>query len=321
MQRDATAAPAIAGAQDLRNPTGSRSSGLIRRIGLLFAVVLAVIAGPAAAGPTSPLYVTDSISIYVLQGGAIVDQWDHGIEPGLPGIHTMAVGSTVRTYPQSTQSGTVGSEFALDGSPTGVLYDNTAGCCFRDGTTDGVHNYALRQSVADPIYRFDSDWTNPEALHYRPGGAELGEITGITYDYRTTSLWLVDRSLVYNMSLTGDILGYFLTGFGNAYGSSLAFDPADNTLWVTTYESGQGVLRQYSTAANGPISRPALDTIVLPGMYLVGAEFALQMSVPTGVPEPSTWAMLILGFGMVGALSRRGRARTVRWAATAWRHP
>jgi hypothetical protein len=29
----------------------------------------------------------------------------------------------------------------------------------------------------------------------------------------------------------------------------------------------------------------------------------------TAIPEPKTWALLIAGFGMVGAVSRRRRAR------------
>ncbi|RIK47675.1 MAG: hypothetical protein DCC57_14050, partial [Chloroflexi bacterium] len=32
------------------------------------------------------------------------------------------------------------------------------------------------------------------------------------------------------------------------------------------------------------------------------------------VPEPATWAMMILGFGVIGAAIRRQRRQTVRYS-------
>ncbi|MBW6525834.1 PEPxxWA-CTERM sorting domain-containing protein [Sphingomonas sp. RHCKR7] len=34
-----------------------------------------------------------------------------------------------------------------------------------------------------------------------------------------------------------------------------------------------------------------------------------RFGLTSAVPEPSVWAMLILGFGLVGAALRRGRPR------------
>ncbi|MBT2186320.1 PEPxxWA-CTERM sorting domain-containing protein [Sphingobium sp. H33] len=35
---------------------------------------------------------------------------------------------------------------------------------------------------------------------------------------------------------------------------------------------------------------------------------------PGAVPEPATWAMMIAGFGAVGAVTRRKRRQTVRYS-------
>ncbi len=37
----------------------------------------------------------------------------------------------------------------------------------------------------------------------------------------------------------------------------------------------------------------------------IGFTAEVSTPVPGGVPEPATWAMLILGFGLVGAAARR----------------
>jgi hypothetical protein len=34
----------------------------------------------------------------------------------------------------------------------------------------------------------------------------------------------------------------------------------------------------------------------------------------SAVPEPATWAMMILGFGLVGGVMRRRQRQTVRYA-------
>ncbi len=44
----------------------------------------------------------------------------------------------------------------------------------------------------------------------------------------------------------------------------------------------------------------------LPGLSLYGSGFAL-VGEPTSVPEPATWAMILLGFGGIGLAMRRNR--------------
>ncbi|MBK7284314.1 MAG: PEP-CTERM sorting domain-containing protein [Sphingomonadales bacterium] len=43
-------------------------------------------------------------------------------------------------------------------------------------------------------------------------------------------------------------------------------------------------------------------------------DFIVKVSVNSPVPEPSTWAMLLFGFGVVGFALRRRLARTAAFA-------
>jgi hypothetical protein len=49
----------------------------------------------------------------------------------------------------------------------------------------------------------------------------------------------------------------------------------------------------------------------------VAAKFAFEQLTTTvinAVPEPSTWALMILGFGGIGAMARRNRKLRLRLA-------
>jgi hypothetical protein len=66
----------------------------------------------------------------------------------------------------------------------------------------------------------------------------------------------------------------------------------------------------------GPISNMRVnfaDNAGITGFRLTSTQFAFETdtyAVGAAVPEPATWAMLIAGFGLVGAASRRSRKST-----------
>lgn len=66
----------------------------------------------------------------------------------------------------------------------------------------------------------------------------------------------------------------------------------------------QGFVHEYLALAPG-LSGPART--------IYAADRSTQGFVVAGVPEPGTWAMLVVGFGLVGAATRRGK--TVRRVA------
>lgn len=123
------------------------------------------------------------------------------------------------------------------------------------------------------------------------------------------------------------------------YGALVPFDvnsgpaPADNDAWVSftydpthlpiTNDAVWANLMLHATEVEGNLSGN-FSTYLNPGMntgdvWIVGADkfnkwdrddgFKLAgLSVQLPVPEPATWLMMMLGFGLVGATLRRSRA-------------
>jgi hypothetical protein len=61
-----------------------------------------------------------------------------------------------------------------------------------------------------------------------------------------------------------------------------------------------------------PIIAGVLNTITINGISRGSGAYGGQLSfIPTAIPEPTTWAMLLLGFGMVGATIRYRRRSTL----------
>ena len=279
-----------------------------------FVGVAALVRLPAFAGPVTPLYLSESFGkITVVQGSGVINSWP------TPDVEaSIAVNTTVRTYGQDSSN--LGREYTLAGVPTGTTFPNTVGCCFRDGTTDGVFNYAIQDTPAPDhlVWRFNSDWSNPELLPLViiSGGQTFGlsDVEGITYDPRDGTLWFADRGssgLIFNINFQGELLAAFLAGSLDD-GVALAFDSADNTLWVTssTGSSGQDtLLRQFpavKTLDTLGTDHPLLDSLVLTNTRAFGAEsiFGAPAAV---VPEPSTLMLWLIGLIALVARNRTAR--------------
>lgn len=253
---------------------------------------------------TSPLYLINGNGAIYQNGavtGSIVNE-----SPDHYG-YAIAVQSTIRAYGQTTF---LGAEYTLDGAFTGTTYNNTIPCCVRDGTTDGTYNYAI---VTQPgpnslIYRFGLDWSNPEIVDLTFSFQSLpdyriGRATGITWDPRDNSFWFSQSGLILNVNSNNEAAAAYLT-LSNIH-SSLAFDPADNTLWLTAFTGSATEMVQYNPVL-GFFGQPTpLNSFTIDDIY-IGSEFAL---LPSAVPEPQTWLMMILGFGMVGGGLRRRKGR------------
>lgn len=91
---------------------------------------------------------------------------------------------------------------------------------------------------------------------------------------------------------------------------------------MSIYTTGGQFLETFNfTGPNGNLVNPGyygfqaasdiIGSFVLSNGYIGARDFSIGyagMSGPGGVPEPSAWALLILGFGTVGAALRRKRA-------------
>ncbi len=96
------------------------------------------------------------------------------------------------------------------------------------------------------------------------------------------------------------------TGTG---GDFAMFYPANTGNNRTSFNTAQAWLAQLN--GTGPLAR---GLVVLrngtPGLS-VGSQDLLAFSTNVGVPEPTSWAMLMAGFGLVGATLRRRRIMAV----------
>ena len=96
-------------------------------------------------------------------------------------------------------------------------------------------------------------------------------------------------------------------------------------LYITAI-NGAGVNYTNGTAVGAVVASDA-NLSILSGFgrsYAFGSSFSprnlngsivYSVGAVSGVPEPENWAMLIAGFGLVGAVSRRRRAVAVAWSS------
>jgi len=69
-----------------------------------------------------------------------------------------------------------------------------------------------------------------------------------------------------------------------------------------------GCLNQKFSASNISITAGVLNTLTITGLGRgIGGYSGTLTFLPTAVPEPATWAMMLLGFGAVGFAMRRRR--------------
>jgi len=274
-----------------------RSGNILVVIGLL-----AVAGSALAAGPTSTLYLTagdQGLNARIL-GGTTVAVTSPQAFSGFLGESAIAVsGTSIRTghnglYPGS--GGTYDLNFAYTGPASGW-----PGNSVYDGTTDGTYNYGVSYSTGT-VLRYDLNWGSPEPLFTATGSNPVG----ITYDTSNNSLWTSDfgSGWVREWTLSGTLLSSFDTGLGAGF--SLAFDPADDTLWLMSIQDS-GLISEFSTSGT------FLETVDFGSTanYL-GAEFFLAPEF-AGRPVPEPNSMLL---GWLGCLLFVGR-RWINRAASA----
>jgi hypothetical protein len=267
------------------------------RHGTILAVIglLAAAGSALAAGPTSTLYLTagdQGLNARIL-GGTTVAVTSPQAFPGLLGESAIAVsGTSIRTGHNGLYPGS-GGIYDLNFAYTGPALGGPGNTVY-DGTTDGLHNYGVSYSTGT-VLRYDLYWGSPEPIFTAAGSNPVG----IAYDASNNSLWTSDfgSGWVRDWSLSGTLLSSFDTGLGEGF--SLAFDQADNTLWLMSSQNS-GLISQFSTTGT------FLETVDFGSTanYL-GAEFSLDPLASKPVPEPKS--MLL---GCLGCLLFLGR----RWA-------
>lgn len=128
--------------------------------------------------------------------------------------------------------------------------------------------------------------------------ANLDVLTGVYANAATGTPAHLDSRIPLNISFDGPVLGLWITS-GRVQWLTAEFDG------VTTrvLSKGQTIFFGFDKGEPGNVSA------TIKGLDLNVVKFE------TSVPEPATWAMMMLGFGMAaGALRRRRVATSVRFA-------
>ena len=108
-------------------------------------------------------------------------------------------------------------------------------------------------------------------------------------------------------------------GSGTVTTSATVFESANDLDLISVLVNGtaagitrtEGGLFEVAFTNNIPIVATQLNTIVVNGFSRGGGAYGGQASfITSAIPEPATWAMMLVGFGMVAAASRYRRRTT-----------
>jgi len=86
-------------------------------------------------------------------------------------------------------------------------------------------------------------------------------------------------------------------------------------LYVSTYSHDIDMLIDNNTKLNGFLAGDPNDRFTLPAFDVLSANASGNNSVTAAVPEPSTWAMLLLGFASIGFTAYRRKSKPALMAA------
>lgn len=110
--------------------------------------------------------------------------------------------------------------------------------------------------------------------------------------------------------LTASFTGGQINGtIGETALSFQATEPSDQISYSSTFFDFTGTVEDNFAFAFTSVNPAAAMLGSGSSQRLRGFTASSSSTLATSVPEPSTWAMLILGFGMVGYASRRRRLR------------
>ena len=121
------------------------------------------------------------------------------------------------------------------------------------------------------------------------------------------SLWVAgyyqDTTYLYSYSLGGTLLDTIDTTAHHVEGGGLAYDPSDNTLWVN---DGTVNYRQWATDGSDAFISSYTANASTQNNNAYAIEFAYSFDSPS-VPEPSTYALGLIGLASLGFVAWRKR--------------
>ena len=142
-----------------------------------------------------------------------------------------------------------------------------------------------------------------------PTGALFQDVSGLAAgSVLTLSFWAGQWAQNSSGTLTATLIDAVTSATLGSTTLNFAYAPnATSSAWtqytLTGVVGASGTVRVRFDGNSGSSARgaPGLDNVVL-----------LAAAAPGGVPEPATWAMMLLGFGALGAVLRRTPTQGVR---------
>jgi PEP-CTERM motif len=166
----------------------------------------------------------------------------------------------------------------------------------------------------DVQWRYDSTAAATAANGFRFWAANYNELVNVGYGTSTNNAASVFFAPLSGLSVT--LNSFSLGAWPNRIGASSQYTIVDG-LGATLFSSGPiviGATGNLSSTFNVNLtSANGIGILFGPESYNVGIDnidFTVGDGTPGPVPEPSTWAMMIGGFGMIGGALRYRRRRT-----------
>lgn len=197
----------------------------------------------------------------------------------------------------SFESGFTGWTVTLAGTPTGTApvvidYNQASGYptgAFGEAIGPNTVTSASPDAVGNKLAYFSSDTANPHSISQLVN-LVAGTIYNIGFDYYAPANGIGNPN--------DATLGFFLNG--NQVGSLLQAGSPSGTPAQTWINFGTSFVAS-STGAQTLEFR-------FNGLGVTAADFGVdRVYVTAAVPEPGTWALMLLGFGAIGVAMRRRR--------------
>ncbi|MEW5687168.1 MAG: PEPxxWA-CTERM sorting domain-containing protein [Pseudomonadota bacterium] len=130
-------------------------------------------------------------------------------------------------------------------------------------------------------------------------GNRQGTFDTLNYGFKATALFTFKDAVIQNGAVTNTTSNLISNSFGGSVANLGPTAPWTRLTFSFTAGSA-GSLQAFVGTRSQDAKGPLIDN------------FSLSVDGPGGVPEPSSWALMILGFGGAGAMLRR---RTQAYAA------
>ena len=242
---------------------------------------------------------------------------------------SVKVGGTI-----SNTSGSAGSTVESGGAgrgwftPNGATFTHNKGAAFTDAVQSGISAEAaklqadlgaLSQSLAGLANTDGNSVTNNfGAMTFNAvadaSGKSVFNLTEAAFSAWQFTLNVADPATTVIFNVSGDGSYNWNTGLAGAFAGM-----ADNVIWnfsdATSLNSSQTVFGSILAPLADVGANSAINGSVVANNLRANAGVNLgtygggNIGLAGAVPEPATWAMLIAGFGLVGAAARRRRRR------------